>query len=112
MNLNFSFHNSAIHTLRKALLSLPKQFIASEGQNQVVEDSKLLLSDVSRANTGQRVFTDESSSSASSMPDSSGLDWDVIRWVQHLVLTPLKLELATELRLDRPLSLVELVSTG
>lgn len=32
--------------------------------------------------------------------------------VPYLALTPLKLELATELRLDRPLSLAELVSTG
>lgn len=30
----------------------------------------------------------------------------------YLVLMPLKLELATELRLERPLSLAELVSTG
>lgn len=30
----------------------------------------------------------------------------------YLLLTPLKLELATELRLDRPLSLAELVSNG
>lgn len=30
----------------------------------------------------------------------------------HLVLMPLKLELATELRLERPLSLAELVSIG
>lgn len=34
------------------------------------------------------------------------------RWLPYLVLTPLKLELATEYRLDRPLSLAELVSTG
>lgn len=34
------------------------------------------------------------------------------RNVPYLVLTPLKLQLATELRLDRPLSLAELVSTG
>lgn len=33
-------------------------------------------------------------------------------WILHLVLMPLKLELATELRLERPLSLAELVSIG
>lgn len=33
-------------------------------------------------------------------------------WILYLVLMPLKLELATELRLERPLSLAELVSIG
>lgn len=34
------------------------------------------------------------------------------RWILHLVLMPLKLELATELRLESPLSLAEVVSIG
>ncbi len=33
-------------------------------------------------------------------------------WILHLVLMPFKLELATELRLERPLSLAEPVSIG
>lgn len=33
-------------------------------------------------------------------------------WILYLVLMPLELELATELRLDRPLSLAELVIFG
>lgn len=50
-----------------------------------------------------------------SMRDSCERERQNVRlchWLPYLVLTPLKLELATELRLDSLLSLAELVSTG
>lgn len=65
----------------------------------------LLLSDLSCTQSAERrVVTKESSSFSSCFLERQN--------VPHLVLTPLKLELETELRLDRPLSLAELASTG